>query len=180
MTAVTVQSKGSWSGPTMAMAMAAACLVMTDQMAFAEMSVPARAPVSPAKQPAAAKRVQDLVQKAVAELGKLEADMAKYTTILCQDNVPERYLEDQPFGLIADNLRFAEKKLRDFGTPVGREKDFSRLIRAVAKARSVAAMNDSLIRQRTTTPDVLESDIDLEGLKALTARTTKRLIDQAG
>jgi hypothetical protein len=41
-------------------------------------------------------------------------------------------------------------------------------------------MNDSLIRQRTIVPNIIESDIDLEGLKALTARNTQRLIDQVG
>jgi hypothetical protein len=41
-------------------------------------------------------------------------------------------------------------------------------------------MNDSLIRQRTIIPNVIESDIDLEGLKTLTTRNTQRLIDQIG
>ncbi|WP_434609898.1 hypothetical protein [Pseudomonas sp. R1-7] len=41
-------------------------------------------------------------------------------------------------------------------------------------------MNDSLIRQRTIVPNVIESDIDLDGLKTLTARNTRRLIDQVG
>ncbi|WLH11010.1 hypothetical protein PSH58_19310 [Pseudomonas hefeiensis] len=150
---------------------------MTDQMAFAD--------VVPAKQSAAtAKRiqanVQDLVKRVVADLSKLETDMSKCTKILCAEDVPERYLEGHPFGLIADNLRFAEKKLREVGTPVGREKEFNTLLRAVAKARSVAAMNDSLVRQRTIVPNVIESDIDLEGLKTLTARNTQRLIDQVG
>jgi len=173
---VAAQSKGSWSGPTIAMTMVAACLVMTDQMALAE--------VAPAKQSAAAKRtqanVQDLVKSVVGELRKLEADMSKYTRILCEAEVPERHLEDHPFGLIADNLRFVEKRLREAGTPVGHEKEFNTLLRAVAKARSVAAMNDSLIRQRTIVPNVVESDIDLDGLKALTARNTQRLINQVG
>ncbi|WP_434652996.1 hypothetical protein J3P96_19030 [Pseudomonas sp. R3-56] len=104
--------------------------------------------------------------------------MSKYTRILCEKDFPERHLENHLFGLIADNLRFAEKKLLEVGTPVGHEKDFNTLLRAVAKARSVAAINDSLIRQRTIVPNVIEGDVDLDGLKDLTARNTQRLIDQ--
>lgn len=174
---VAAQSKGPWSGPTIAMTMVAACLVMTDQMAHAEV-VPAKQSTAAAKRTQA--NVQDLVKSVVGELRRLETDMSKYTRILCEADVPERHLEDHPFGLIADNLRFVEKRLREAGTPVGREKEFNTLLRAVAKARSVAAMNDSLIRQRTIVPNVIESDIDLEGLKTLTTRNTQRLIDQIG
>jgi hypothetical protein len=174
---VAAQSKGSWSGPTIAMTMVAACLIMTDQMAHAEV-VPAKQSTAAAKRTQA--NVQDLVKSVVGELRKLETDMSKYTRILCEAEVPERHLEDHPFGLIADNLRFVEKRLREAGTPVGHEKEFNTLLRAVAKARSVAAMNDSLIRQRTIVPNVIKSDIDLDGLKTLTARNTRRLIDQVG
>ena len=123
---------------------------------------------------------QDLLEHVVADLSKLETDMSKCTRILCEKDVPEGYLEGHPSGLVADNLRFAEKKLQEVGAPVGHEKQFNTLLRAVAKARSVAAMNNSLIRQRTIVPNVIESDIDLDGLKDLTARNTQRLIDQVG
>ncbi|WP_434703044.1 hypothetical protein J3P85_19245 [Pseudomonas sp. Z1-12] len=124
--------------------------------------------------------VQFLMKRVVADLSKLDTDMSQCTKILCEESVPERYLEGHPFGLVADNLRFAEKKLREVGAPLGREKELNTLLRAVAKARSVAAMNNSLIRQRTIVPNIIESDIDLEGLKTLTTRNTQRLIDQVG
>jgi hypothetical protein len=72
--------------------------------------------------------VQFLVKRVVADLSKLDTDMSQCTKILCEKNVPERYLEGHPFGLVADNLRFAEKKLREVDAPLGREKELNTLL----------------------------------------------------
>ncbi|MFF7108916.1 hypothetical protein [Pseudomonas sichuanensis] len=175
MTITTTQSKASWSGPSLAIAVAAACALMAGNAAWKD---------APAKQKSASVSksastdMETLVERAVSELSDLETSMSKYTKILCQDHVPDKYLQDHPFGLIADNLRFAENRFREFGAPKGGEADYNKLIRALAKARSVAAMNDSLIKQRTVVPEVFHSDVDLEGLSKLTAHTTQRLIKQ--
>src|SRR3546814_14327318 len=84
---VAAQSKGSWSGPSIAMTMVAACMVMTDQMAFSD--------VVPAKQSAAtAKRIQAnvqvLVNRVVADLSKLETVLRKYTKTLRAEEVTEQ------------------------------------------------------------------------------------------
>lgn len=171
----TVQNKASWSGPSLAIAVAAACALMAGSTTYSDVPSKARAAVA-AK--GTSSDMEALVEIAVSELKALETSMSKYTKILCQDHVPENYLQDQPFGLIADNLRFAEGRFREFGSPKGGEAEYNKLIRALAKARSVAAMNDSLIRQRTIVPEVFESDIDLDGLKVLVAHTTQRLVDQ--
>lgn len=171
----TAQNKASWSGPSLAIAVAAACALMAGSTAYS-VATPKAKTATVAK--GISSNMEALVERAVSELKTLETGMSKYTKILCQDHVPEKYLHDQPFGLIADNLRFAEGRFRELGSPKGGEAEYDKLVRALAKARSVAAMNDSLIRQRTIVPEIFESDIDLDGLKALAAHTTQRLVDQ--
>jgi hypothetical protein len=177
MTITTTQSKASWSGPSLALAIAAVCALMAGSAAWAD--APAKQKSAFVSKPTSADADMDaLVERAVSELKDLEARMSKYTKILCQDHVPEKYLQDQPFGLIAENLRFAESRFREIGAPEDAEAEYNKLIRAIAKARSVAAMNDSLIKQRTVVPEVFHSEVDLEGLSKLTAHTTLRLIKQ--
>lgn len=177
MATATVQSNGSWSGPSLAIAVATACALMAGSTAYSDVSPKAKAAIIVKN---SSTEIGALVDSAVSELKALEMSMGKYTKILCQDHVPEKYLHDQPFGLIAENLRFAEKRFREVGSPAGAEAEYNKLIRAMAKARSVAAMNDSLIRQRTTVPEIVESSIDLEGLRALADVTTHRLGETVG
>jgi hypothetical protein len=173
----TAQNKATWSGPSLAIAIAAACAAMASSSERPE----ALASVNPPQLvQASSASIESLIDRAVSVLQGLETSMAMHTKALCQDEPPKEHLDDQPFGLIANNLRFVEKQLRDLGVPMGGEAEYIKLTRALAKARSVAVLNDSLIRQWTTIPQTFESDIDLEGLRALAELTTRRLGERVG
>lgn len=167
------QNKASWSGPSLAMAVAAACSLMIG-------SADAQGQNSPVITAAmvldvSTSQVSGLVAEATDALATLEQTMAQFTPRLCLDDVPDHLIKDQPFGLIAENLRLVEKRLRSIGAPDGMQADFNAVMRAVANARSVASTNDKLIRQHTIVPKIIESDINLDALKALAGHTTRRL-----
>lgn len=174
---MTAQNKASWAGPSLAIAIAAACAVMASS---AEQSDARQGKNAVLAAHAPSQSVEVLMERAISVLSALEASMAKHTKALCQDELPQKLIDGQPFGLIAENLRYAEKQLRDFGIPAGAEAEYKRLVRALAKARSVAAMNDSLVRQWTTIPETFESNIDLEALRALAGHSTRRLGEMVG
>lgn len=174
---MTAQSKASWAGPSLAIAIAAACSVMAGNAEHGGVRQ-GEGSVLAAQTPG--HTVEALIERAVTVLSALEASMAKHTEALCQDELPQKLIDGQPFGLIAENLRYAEKQLREFGIPSGAEAEYKRLVRALAKARSVAAMNDSLVRQWTTIPETFESNIDLEALRTLADHTTHRLGEMVG
>lgn len=165
-------NKTSWQGPSLAIAVAAACALMVvgveAQKAQSSYTTAASVPEAPAS-------IREVVARAVEELSKLERDMEQFTERLCQENVPEHLVMNQPFGLVAENLRFAERAFRSVDVPDGMKNDYVLVLRALAKARSVAATNDSLIRQITTIPETYESEVNLDALKKLADHTTRRL-----
>lgn len=169
------QNKAPWSGSSLAMAVAVAAtctlLISPAEIAGQQSSEKPQALVLDT----ATLQTSELVAKAVEVLARLEQTMAKFTPRLCQDTVPEHLIKNQPFGLVADNLRHVEQKFRELGVYDGRQGDLSSVIQALAKARSVAATNDKLIRQHTTVPKIIESDINLDALKTLADHTTRRL-----
>ena len=77
------------------------------------------------------------------------------------------------------SIRGMELALRSTEVPQGLEPLNMSLRRAMAKARENVAILHSLTSQIVTIPVTVESNIDLEGLRALADHSTKRLIELA-
>lgn len=173
MAGVSNQGTVTWKGLSLALAIASACAGIAG-VAHAEVSHRAAQDQSqsqsiPSEEKESAKRVLIL-------LGHLKSIMDRMTEALLRDDFPEKLLVSQPFELITNNLRYVEQELRKDGPPSGLESEYHMIARSLAKARSASALNASLAKQRTSVPQVFQSDINMDGLKKLADYSTERLI----
>ncbi|MEO6681119.1 MAG: hypothetical protein ABIO21_27610 [Pseudomonas sp.] len=121
-------------------------------------------------------KLQLMVSIVTSNLSELTVAMERLTPLLSRDHVPNFFFENDLFDLIAQNLRLAERALRNDKDSAVYVAEYKVLARSIAKARSVASLNSSIISQSKNVADTYESDIDMQGLKSLVAYSTDRLI----
>lgn len=173
MTTSVMQSKGTWASLTLAAAIASVCVGIADDH---DMLGPKTQPPQKASVDEGSLKVQLLADKINKNLLQLTTALEKYTPILCRDDAPAGLFEGNLFDLISENLRYAERTLKSDENSACYKAECKSILRALAKARSVASLNASIVSQRNTQPEYYESDIDMDGLKALVAHSTGRLI----
>ncbi|MCO7555087.1 hypothetical protein [Metapseudomonas otitidis] len=119
--------------------------------------------------------VRKKIREAVAASIKMceTLDVVQINVLKNPEQITQEMLENNPFPSMVLALRELESQLRELQPPVGLEKDASDLVRAIARVRSRASIIVSSIRQMSTVPNTIESDIDMDGLKALAALGSK-------
>lgn len=173
MTTPVMQSKGKWASLTLAATIATVCvgIAYDHDMFCSKIQPPLKASVDEDSL-----KVQLLAEKINKNLHRLTDALERCTPVLCRDDAPSKLFEGKLFDLIADNLRYAERTLRKDAMSAQYKTEFKSILRSLAKARSVASLNASIVSQRNVVPEYYESDIDMDGLKALVAHSTSRLI----
>lgn len=175
MTTFVMQSKGTWASLTLAAAIASVCVgIAYDHDMLSPKAKPPLKASSVGDEGAI--KIQLLADKINKNLLQLTTALEKYTPILCRDDAPAGLFAGNLFDLIAENLRYAERTLKSDEMSACYKTECKSILRALAKARSVASLNASIVSQRNTKADYYESDIDMDGLKALVAHSTNRLI----
>ncbi len=172
MTSTVLQPKGTWVSLTLAAAIATVCIGIACEH---DMLGPSVRPLLNTHADEGTAQVQLLADKINKNLNQL----TEYTPILCRDDAPNGLFEGNLFDLIAENLRCAERTLKSDAMSSSYKSESKSILRSLAKARSVASLNASLINQRNIKAEYYNSDVDLEGLKALVTHSTSRLISSA-
>lgn len=174
MSDLTLRPKGKWASLTLTVAISTVCLGIAcdNQMLKAHIEPINKTNVLDEN----SLKLQLMVSVVKNNLADLTTAMERLTPLLSRDNVPTFFFENDLFDLIAQNLRVAERALRDDKESAVYAAEYKILARAIAKARSVASLNSSIISQSKNIPDTYESDINLQGLKTLVAYSTDRLI----
>lgn len=136
-------------------------------------------------QPSEKAKLRENIKKAMAGLRGMNQFLANCCErILSGEEIPPQAIENEPFTEIAENFRELEvamaDKWSDFDEMPIISQEIQALRRALATARSRAAQNSMLLKQRQTFPDATASETDLEGLKELTAHSTQRLLKLVG
>lgn len=124
-------------------------------------------------------KLRKCIKSAIASLRQMELCLVETCQILSVDGViPKFILIDHPFTEVVKSLRALEEANKEIAPlsalPVIGE-EYQSLRRQLAKTRSLAVRNEMLINQRLNEPQVFESSIDPEGLKALADMATDRL-----
>ncbi len=118
------------------------------------------------------------IKHAMASLGKLHRTMELSCQLLSSDEaLPRQALDEQPFSEIVLGLRSLEES-----TPIDSPlhelpvigDEFSALRRQLARTRSLAARAELLAKQRMNIPEVFDSSVDVQGLRALADMTADR------
>lgn len=173
MTTSVLQPKGTWASLTLAATIAAVCMGIAyeNDMLGSKIQQPINSSVDEETL-----KVQLLADKINKNLTQLAIALEKYTDILMREDAPQMLFEGNLFNLIADNLRYAERTLKSDKVSASYKAETKVILRSIAKARSAASLNASIVNQRTAVPEYYESDVDMDGLKALVERSSNRLI----
>lgn len=124
-------------------------------------------------------KLRKSIKSAIASLRQMELSLMEACQILSAGGViPKFVLIDHPYSEVVQSLRALEEMNKE-GAPLSAlpviGEEYQSLRRQLAKARSLAVRNEILINQRLNEPQVFESNIDPEGLKALANMATDRL-----
>lgn len=124
-------------------------------------------------------RLRKSIKNAIASLRQMHKALEENCQLLSADAVfPRHVLSEHPYTEIIQSLRNLEEANKAASAlaalPVIGE-EYQALRRQLAKARSLAVRNEILVNQRLNTPQVFESDADINGLKALADMATDRL-----
>lgn len=174
MTTSVVLPKGTWASLTLAATIATVCVGIAYENDM--LCCKSHTPIIKASIDEESIKVQILADKINKNLLELTTALEKYTFVLSRDDAPSQLFEGNLFNLIADNLRYAERTLKADKMSASYKAEFKSILRSLAKARSVASLNASIVNQRNVIPEYYESDIDVDGLKALVVHSTSRLI----
>jgi len=173
MTIPVMQPKGSWASLTLAAAIATVCVgIAYEQNMFGPKIQQSMSTSMDDK----SLKVQLLADSINKKLAQLTEALEEFTLILARDDAPESLFEVNHFSLITDNLRLAERTLKNDKMTAVYKVESKSILRSIAKARSAASLNASIVSQRTAVPEYYESDMDMDALKALVLRSTDRLI----
>ncbi|MDT3314238.1 hypothetical protein QZR14_22990 [Pseudomonas sp. rhizo66] len=173
MTTTVMQPKGTWASLTLAAAIATVCVGIAYEHDMLGPKPPQPLNASIDEESLKVQLLADTINKKLAEL---TTALEKYTLILTHNDAPESLFEINHFSLIADNLRCAERTLKNDKISADYKTESKSILRSIAKARSAASLNASIVNQRSAVPEYYESDVDMDALKALVVRSTDRLI----
>jgi hypothetical protein len=91
-------------------------------------------------------------------------------------SLTDEQIEFNPFPNMVSTLRALEAQFKDVHIPHGLDAQAKQFRRAVAAVRSKADGIASIIRQISTTPNTIDSDIDKRGLSELATLSSARLL----
>lgn len=124
-------------------------------------------------------KLRQSIKTAIAALRLMHKSLEESCQILSANGViPKHVLIEHPYAEVVQSLRALEEANRGdaplAALPVIGE-EYQSLRRQLAKSRSLAVRNEILINQRLNAPQVFESEIDTNGLRALADMATDRL-----
>lgn len=122
------------------------------------------------------------IAESIANAQKLGHVLDAVHVALIKDpsSLTDEQLELNPFPNMVSTLRELEAQFTNVHVPHGLEAQAQQLRRAVASVRSKADGVASTIRQISTTPNTIESDIDKGGLSELATLSSERLLKLVG
>lgn len=173
MTTLVMQPKGSWASLTLAAAIATVCVGIACEHDMFGSKAQQPMNISLDEESLKVQLLADTINK---KLSQLTAALEQYTLVLTRDDAPDGLFEVNHFSLIAENLRCAERALKNDKISADYKVESKSILRSIAKARSAASLNASIVNQRMATPEYYRSDIDMDALKTLVVRSTDRLI----
>lgn len=113
--------------------------------------------------------------KGAQQLG-LALDAVHLSLIKDPSSLTDEQIEFNPFPNMVSTLRALEAQFKNVHAPLGLEAQAQLFRRAVASVRSKADGIASMIRQISTTPNTIDSDIDKSGLNELAMLSSERLL----
>ncbi len=124
-------------------------------------------------------RLRQSIKAAIADLRQMHKSLEESCHILSADGfIPKYVLIEHPYAEVVQSLRALEEANKE-GAPLAAlpviGEEYQTLRRQLAKARSLAVRNEILINQRLSDPQVFDSSIDSNGLRALADMATDRL-----
>lgn len=123
-------------------------------------------------------KIRERIKRAMAGISQLRDTLEASCRIMLEQKVPDALLSEQPFTEIVQTLRQLEEAVPADSAlsslPVIGE-EYAALRRNLAKVRAMAVQSEILFKQQTTIPEVFQSDVSGEGLKALADLGTERL-----
>lgn len=172
------------TNPLAAVALAVSA-ILSGYDAIASEQVSPRAEISPAS-PAPVLAVLTAVktnhQKALKMLKDCATQFEEMNKHARARGYPKHMLTDE-YGKQLVGLIFAAREIeastKKAKVPIGLETQHAELRRALAETRSEIVVSFELVRQTRGTPTEFDGRVDLEGLRALAERSTKRLLELA-
>ncbi|KPW26630.1 hypothetical protein ALO83_104145 [Pseudomonas cannabina pv. alisalensis] len=132
-------------------------------------------------QPSDKAKLRDDIKRAMVGLKNMNQFLANCCEVIVSgDHIPKQAIDDEPFTEIAATFRELEfamaDKWADFSEMPIISDEMNGLRKALATARSRAAQNSMLLKQRSTVLEPASSDVDMQGLQKLTAISSERLL----
>lgn len=127
----------------------------------------------------AVQNLESEIKRSITIFSDISSKFSEMNKSIIRTGIPKHMLADEHVkSLIAQmiSIRQIEADLKNAKHPEQLASTHMELRRAVAEARSEIVITYDFHRQQLATPVVLESDTDLQGLRALADQSTKRLL----
>lgn len=135
--------------------------------------------------PADKAKLREQIKITMAGLRDMNQFLARSCKLIMSgEHIPQDAIESEPFTAISQNFRNLElgmaSKWADFADMPIIGQETMALRKALATARSRAAQNSMLLKQRYKVLTETPSDVDMQGLQKLTAMSSERLLKLVG
>lgn len=146
-------------------------------------SRPAVSAQMPRGQAGAIQPIESELSKSIKAVNVAAMQFAQINKSIMKSGIPKHMLTDDHLRSLAAlmiGIRKIESDLKAAVYPEQLAGQHQLLRRAVAETRSEIVATYDFHRQLLHKPEVLESDIDMDGLRLLAERSTKRLLELTG